>query len=81
MGKMGIFIQSFGRKTWRERPLGRPRRRRENNRMDLMETRWEGVDWIHLAQDRVQWRALVNTVMDLRAPYKAGNFLTSWVII
>jgi hypothetical protein len=54
-------------------PLGRPRRVLEVNvRMDLMEIGWEGVDWIHLAQDRDQWLALVNTVMNLRVPKKAG---------
>jgi hypothetical protein len=36
--------------------------------MDLREIGWEGVDWIHLAQDRDQGRALVNTVLDLRVP-------------
>jgi hypothetical protein len=52
-----------------KRPLGIPRHRWEDNiRMDLREIGWEGVDWIHLAQDTVQWRALVNTVMDLRIP-------------
>jgi hypothetical protein len=35
-----------------------------NIRMDRREIWWEGVDWIHLAQDRDQWRALVNTVMN-----------------
>jgi len=35
------------------------------------------VDWIHLAQDRGKWRAVVNTGMNLRVPYVAGNFLTS----
>jgi hypothetical protein len=50
------------------RPLGRPRRRWENIKMDLRE-RWFGdVDWIHWAQDRDRWRALVNTVMNLRLP-------------
>jgi hypothetical protein len=50
-----------------KRPLGRPRRRWEEGiRMDLRETGWGSVDWIHLAQDRDQWRALVNTVMNLR---------------
>jgi hypothetical protein len=48
------------------RPLGRPRRRWVDNiKIDLRET---GVDWVHLAQDRDQWRALVNTVMNLRVP-------------
>jgi hypothetical protein len=36
--------------------------------MDLGEIRWDGVDWIELAQDKNQWRALVNTVMSLRVP-------------
>jgi hypothetical protein len=51
-----------------KRPLGRPRRRWEDNiKMDLREIGWGGVDWIDLVQDRDQWRALVNTVMNLRA--------------
>jgi hypothetical protein len=50
-----------------KRPLGRPRRSWEDNiTMDLRETGWEIVDWIHLAQDRDQWQAVVNTVMKLR---------------
>jgi hypothetical protein len=52
-----------------KRPLERPRRRWEDNiRMDLREIRWGGMDWIDVAQDRAQWRALVNTVMNLRVP-------------
>jgi len=51
-----------------KRPLGRPRRRWEDNiKMEL----WEvggGGDWMELAQDRDRWRALVNTVMNLRVP-------------
>jgi hypothetical protein len=51
------------------RPLGRPRRRRVNNiKMDLREIGWDGVDWIALVQDRDQWKAVVNTVMNLRVP-------------
>jgi hypothetical protein len=50
-------------------PLGRPRRRWENNIiMDLREMGWGGMDWIDLAQARDQWRALVNMVMNLRVP-------------
>jgi len=49
----------------------------DNIRMDLRETGWEGVDWMHLAQDMDQWLAVVNTVMKIRVPYKVGNFLTS----
>jgi hypothetical protein len=52
-----------------KRPLGRPRRRcRDNIIMDLREIGWGGIDWVDLAQDRDQWRALVNTVMNLRVP-------------
>jgi hypothetical protein len=49
--------------------LGRPRRRwMDNIKMDPREIRWDGGDWMDLAQDRDQWRALVNTVMKLRVP-------------
>jgi hypothetical protein len=51
-----------------KRPLGRPRRRCEDIRTDLRETGWEGVDWIHLTQDRDQLRAVVNTVMNIQVP-------------
>jgi hypothetical protein len=48
-------------------PLGRPRRRWEDNiRMDLQEVGCEGMDWSGLAQDRDRWWALVNAVMNLR---------------
>jgi hypothetical protein len=49
------------------RPLGRPRRRWVDNiKMDLREIEWDGRVWINLAQNRDQWRALVNAVMNLR---------------
>jgi hypothetical protein len=52
-----------------KRPLGTPRRRWVDNiKMDLREIRWDGVNWIDMAQDRDQWRALVNTVLNLRVP-------------
>jgi hypothetical protein len=52
-----------------KRPLGRPRRKWEDNiKMDLKEIGWGGNDWIHLARDGYQWRALVNRVMNLRVP-------------
>jgi hypothetical protein len=52
-----------------ERPLGRPRRRWVDNiKIGLRETGWDGMDWIDLGQDRDQWVALVNTVMNLRVP-------------
>jgi hypothetical protein len=50
-----------------KRPLGRPRRRWvDNNKIDVREIGWSGMDWVDLAQDRDQWRALVNTVVNLR---------------
>jgi hypothetical protein len=52
-----------------KRPLGRPRRRWDDNiKMDLREIWIDGVNWIQLSQDRVQWRACANTVMKLRVP-------------
>jgi hypothetical protein len=52
-----------------KRSLGRPRRRWVDDiKMDLREIGSDGMDWIDLAQNRDQWRALVNTVMNLRVP-------------
>ena len=59
-------------------PLGRPRRRWEDNiKMDLQEVGGCCGDWMELAQDRDRWRELVSTVMNLRVPKIAENFLTS----
>jgi hypothetical protein len=50
-------------------PVGRPRRRWEDNiKMGLREIGWCGMDWIDLAQDRYQWRTLLNAAMNLRVP-------------
>jgi hypothetical protein len=58
-----------------KRPLRRPRRRWVDNiKMDLRNIGWDGVNWIELAQDRNQWRALVNTVMNLRVPKISWEF-------
>jgi hypothetical protein len=52
-----------------KRLLGRPRRRWVNNiKIDLREKGWDSMDWIDLAQDGEQWRALVKTAMNLRVP-------------
>jgi hypothetical protein len=52
-----------------KRPLGRPGCRWVDNiRMDLGEEGWSDVDWIGLAKDRNRWRALVNSVLNLRVP-------------
>jgi len=45
---------------------------------DLKQLRWGGMDWIDLAQDMDRLRALVDALINLRIPYNAGNFLTSW---
>jgi hypothetical protein len=60
------------------RPLGRRRRRCEDDiKMDIRGKRFEDVDRIHLAQDRDQCRAVVNTVMNLRVSYTVGNLWAS----
>jgi hypothetical protein len=62
-------LQDFGERPECKRPLGRPRRRWEDNiKMDLREIGIDGANWIGLAQDKVQWHAFVNTVMNLRVP-------------
>jgi hypothetical protein len=69
MGEVrGAYNILVGRPEER-RPLGRPRRRWEDNiKMIRMEIGFGDVDWIHWAQDRDRWWALVNTVMNLRVP-------------
>jgi hypothetical protein len=63
--------QGFGGRPEGKRPLGRPRRRWANNiKMDLRETGIDRANWIRLAQDRVQWRAFLNTVMKLWVPQR-----------
>jgi hypothetical protein len=55
--------------AYRKRPLGRPRHRLVDNiRNDLVEVGWGDVDWIGLAQDRDRWRAVVNSILNLRVP-------------
>ena len=61
--------QGFGGETWGKRPLGRPRRRWENNiKMNLEEVGRGCGDWMDLAQERERWRLLVSTVMNFRVP-------------
>jgi hypothetical protein len=69
MGEMRNSHRISVGKPERKWQLGRPRRRWEDIIiMNLREMEWGGVDWIHLAQDRDQWRAVVNTVMNVRVP-------------
>jgi len=61
-----------------KRPLGRPKRRWEDNiKLDLQKVECRGMEWIKLAHDRDRSRALVNAVMNLRVPQNMWNFLTS----
>jgi hypothetical protein len=64
----GVYRVLVGRPEGK-RPLGRPRHRWEDNiKLDLREIGIDGANWIQLAQDRVHWRAFVNTVMNLQVP-------------
>jgi hypothetical protein len=70
----GVYRVLVGRPKGK-RPLGRPRRRWEDNiKLDLREIWIDGVNWIQLAQDRVHWRAFVNTVMNLQVPQRKQDF-------
>jgi hypothetical protein len=69
LGISGVVLSSRELVLQGRRPLGRRRRRwLDNISMDLVEVRWGDVDWIGLAQDRDRWRALVNSVLNLRVP-------------
>jgi hypothetical protein len=62
-------IQGFSGETCGKESLGRPSRRCDDNiEIDFLEVGYEVMDWISLAQDRDRWRAVVNTVMNLRVP-------------
>jgi hypothetical protein len=63
-GGVEKYTRCFGFKTQKKRPLGRRRRRWEDNiRMDLREIVWENVDWMRLTQDRDDWQVFVFSVM------------------
>jgi hypothetical protein len=60
-------VKRFGGETWGKEPLGRPRRRRDDNiKMDLQEVGCGSMDWIKLAQDRDRWWALENAIMNFQ---------------
>jgi hypothetical protein len=68
VARMRVYRVFVGRPEGK-RPLGRPRRRWEDEvKIDLREIGIDGENWIQLVQDRVQWQAYVNTVMNLRVP-------------
>jgi hypothetical protein len=69
MGERRNAYRKLVGKPEEKRPLGRPRLRWVDNiKIDLRETGWDGVDWIDMDQDRDQWRAFVNTVLNLWVP-------------
>jgi hypothetical protein len=64
----GVYRVLVGRSEYK-RPVGGPRRKCEDNiKIDLRDTEIDGANWLRLAQNRIQWRAFVNTVMNLRVP-------------
>jgi hypothetical protein len=75
-------VRLFLGKPEGKRPLRRPRRGWVDNiRMDLGEVGWGDVDWIGLAQDRNRWKALVNSVFNLRVPRNAGKLPSGLISI
>jgi hypothetical protein len=75
--RRGAYMALVGKLEGR-RQFGRPSRRWEDNiKMGIREVGWGSMDWISLAQDSNRWRALVNTVMNLRIPLNARHFLSS----
>jgi hypothetical protein len=76
MGRRGKHIEYWWETQKGKRPLRRPRRRWVDNiKIDFREIGWGGVYWIDLAEDRNQWRAVANAVMNLR------GFIKCWEIL
>jgi hypothetical protein len=75
MGEGRVVYRVLVGKPEGKRPLERPRRRWDDNiKMNLREISINGVNWIQLAQERVQWRTFVNTVMNLRGSIKKSGY-------
>jgi hypothetical protein len=69
MGETRSAYKILVGKSEGKRPLGRLRRRREDNiKIDRREIGWNGVNWIHLAQGKYRWRTLANMIMNVRVP-------------
>jgi hypothetical protein len=81
MGEKRNEYRTLVEKPEGKRQLGRPRRKWVKNiKMDIREREWGDTDWIDLAQDRDQWRALVNAVTNLRVRYNAEKFLNGYTM-
>jgi hypothetical protein len=71
-----MCIRVLVTKPAKKRPLGRSRKIWEdNNKMDLLEVGWRGMNWVDLAQDRNKGQPLVTAVMKIPVPQNTGNFL------
>jgi hypothetical protein len=69
MGKRRSVYSDLVEKPQKKRPLGRPRHKWDCNiKIDIQDVGWGNMGWIDLAQDRDNWRALVNAVMNLWVP-------------
>jgi hypothetical protein len=77
MGEMTNAYKILVQEPEGKRPSGRSKRRWDNITMYVRQMMRDGVDCMHLGQDRNQWLTVVNTVMNLRVPYNVENFLTS----
>jgi hypothetical protein len=64
-----------------KKPLGRPKHRWEDIKIDLGEIGWSGMDWIYPTQDRDQWRGLVITIVNFRVPENVGKSSSSWCLL
>jgi hypothetical protein len=71
-------LWTFGRKFWRDENQFGEAESEADIQTDIRGRECDDVDWMQLPHDRVQWRSLVDTLMDLRVPWNEGNFLTSW---